>query len=336
MLFPLDTTPPSLVSVLQRERQTLPPITHPMGELSVSATYLSSPNFQLDTLESLLSSRFLSLEEGPDFTPTLVKNQQRDSISGSPGSLPLRTSLPRSPPRSVVDRFVLPPPSVSHTRSGSFSSNQAARGSPSGSPRLGNIPLPVTRNLSGAGMGTSGVSDSSSSRQGAASLGSREEISALAARMRRDSLQARTSVRTVRVDFNEHTLMYTVSGQCLAQWGAYTSPGHQCEPFQVIHYFLRFSLSELSFSVPSPTLTTITGDRTFSPIPPSSVPNVLTYTSFTYRGHQFPLVACNGLPSVSAIRAVKFRLRKTIIYGGYIGKPFEWSSFRLPTKEVLE
>ncbi|KAI0746825.1 autophagy-related protein 13-domain-containing protein [Daedaleopsis nitida] len=184
-----DTTPPALQTALQRERHSLPPITHPMGELSVAVTYLTSPQFQLDDLESLLSSRFLSLEEGPDFTPTLVKNQQRDSISGSPGSLPLRTSLPRSPPRSIVDRFVLPPASASHTRSGSFSSTQAARGSPSGSPRLGNIPLPVTRNLSGAGMATSGVSDSSSSRQGA-SIGS--EVSALAARIRRESLQGRT------------------------------------------------------------------------------------------------------------------------------------------------
>ncbi|KAI0635214.1 autophagy-related protein 13-domain-containing protein [Trametes polyzona] len=189
-IMSFDTTPPAAAQVLKRESHVLPPIVHPMGELGVSTTYLTHPNFQLDTLESLLSSRFLS--EGPDFTPTLVKNQQRDSISGSPGSLPLRTSLPRSPPRSVADRFVIPP--TTHTRTTSFSSTQGVRGSPSGSPRLGNIPLPVTRNLSGAGMGTSGVSDSSSSRQGAASLGSREEVSALAARVRRESLQGRSSL----------------------------------------------------------------------------------------------------------------------------------------------
>ncbi|KAI0653885.1 autophagy-related protein 13-domain-containing protein [Cubamyces menziesii] len=189
-ILSFDNTPASLRSVLQHESHVLPPITHPMGELQVSATYLTHPTFQLDTRESLLSSRFLS--EGPDFTPTLVKNQQRDSLSGSPGSLPLRTSLPRSPPRSIADRFVLPP--ATHTRTTSFSSQQGVKGSPSGSPRLGNIPLPVTRNLSGAGMGTSGVSDSSSSRQGAASLGSREEVSALAARVRRESLQGRSSL----------------------------------------------------------------------------------------------------------------------------------------------
>ncbi|TBU28484.1 autophagy-related protein 13-domain-containing protein [Dichomitus squalens] len=195
-----DTAPPALAPVLQTDKHSLPPITHPMGELAVSVTYLTSPNFQLDTLESLLSSRFLSLDEGPDFTPTLIKNQQRDSISGSPGSLPLRTSLPRSPPRSVADRFVIPPPSAatasSHGRSPSFSSAQGARGSPAGSPRLGNIPLPVTRNLSGAGMGTSGVSDSSSIRQGAGSISSREEVSALAARIRRESMQGRSSAES--------------------------------------------------------------------------------------------------------------------------------------------
>ena len=117
----------------------MPPITHPMGEFAVSVTYLTSPNFQLDTLESLLSSRFLSLDEGPDFTPTLIKNQQRDSISGSPGSLPLRTSLPRSPPRSVADRFVIPQPSAtgasSHGRSPSFSSMRTM------SPRVAAAPI---------------------------------------------------------------------------------------------------------------------------------------------------------------------------------------------------
>ncbi|KAI1798162.1 autophagy-related protein 13-domain-containing protein [Ganoderma leucocontextum] len=199
----LDTAPPALAPVLKKERHSLSPITHPMGELAVSVAYLTSPNFQLDTLESLLSSRFLSLEEGPDFTPTLIKNQQRDSITGSPGSLPLRTSLPTSPPRSVADRFVISPtpaaPTTSthgHGRTTSFSSTQGIKGSPAGSPRLGNIPLPISRNFSGAGMGTSGVSDSSSIRQGAGSIGSREEVSALAARMRRESLQGRSSTES--------------------------------------------------------------------------------------------------------------------------------------------
>ncbi|KAJ8456691.1 hypothetical protein ONZ51_g11976 [Trametes cubensis] len=74
-ILSFDNTPASLRSVLQHESHVLPPITHPMGELQVSATYLTHPTFQLDTRESLLSSRFLS--EGPDFTPTLVKNHER-------------------------------------------------------------------------------------------------------------------------------------------------------------------------------------------------------------------------------------------------------------------
>ena len=189
-----------------------------MGELAVSVAYLTSPNFQLDTLESLLSSRFLSLEEGPDFTPTLIKNQQRDSISGSPGSLPLRTSLPTSPPRSVAARFVIPPPpavpstsSQGHQRTTSLSSVQGIKGSPAGSPRLGNIPLPISRNFSGAGMGTSGVSDSSSIRQGAGSVGSREEVSALAARMRRESIQGRSSVSRLQISFEKGRCVLTLA-----------------------------------------------------------------------------------------------------------------------------
>ncbi|KAG2082781.1 uncharacterized protein F5147DRAFT_783175 [Suillus discolor] len=61
-----------------------PAIPYPLDTLSLAITYLSSPNFQLDELESLLSSRFLSLDEGPDFTPTLAKNQQHDSLTGLP------------------------------------------------------------------------------------------------------------------------------------------------------------------------------------------------------------------------------------------------------------
>ena len=154
-----------------------------MGTLAMSVTYLTSPNFEPVDRESLLSSRFMSQDEGPEFTPTLLKNQQRDSLSGSPGSLPIRTSLPKSPPSSIADRFVVPPPM--HSRTTSLSG---------GSPRLGNVALPMSRNIStsglGAGPSASGVSDTSS-RQGLASMGSRDEpasVVALAARIRRESL----------------------------------------------------------------------------------------------------------------------------------------------------
>lgn len=75
-----------------------------MGSLALSATYLSSPTFQLDELESLLSSRFLSLDQRP-FTPTLAKNHLRDSLSSSSSSPPTR-----SPPRPIY-------PSSSHSSS---------------------------------------------------------------------------------------------------------------------------------------------------------------------------------------------------------------------------
>ena len=160
----------------------------------------------------------LAIVVRPDFTPTLIKNQQRDSISGSPGSLPLRTSLPTSPPRSVAARFVIPPPpavpstsSQGHQRTTSLSSVQGIKGSPAGSPRLGNIPLPISRNFSGAGMGTSGVSDSSSIRQGAGSVGSREEVSALAARMRGESIQGRSSVSRLQISFEKGRCVLTLA-----------------------------------------------------------------------------------------------------------------------------
>lgn len=108
---------------------TFPPIPHILGDFTLSITYLDNPNFRLDDLESLLSSRFISLDR-EEFMPTLEKNRQRDSISGS--SLPASSdtkSLPsRSPPIqiaratsagggiipgvdsiSVAERFILPP-----------------------------------------------------------------------------------------------------------------------------------------------------------------------------------------------------------------------------------
>ncbi|KAI0070745.1 hypothetical protein K474DRAFT_1669744 [Panus rudis PR-1116 ss-1] len=164
------------------------PIPHFLGSLSLSVTYLTSPNFKLVDRESLLSSKFLSQDEGPEFTPTLLKNQQRDSLSTSPGSLPVRTSLPRSPPQSIADRFIVPP-THTHTRTTSISGTGA-------SPRMQNVALPMTRAPSVTGTApvtaASHLSDASSSRQGGnASVGSRDDrlpVSDLAARLRRESL----------------------------------------------------------------------------------------------------------------------------------------------------
>ncbi|KIJ16059.1 hypothetical protein PAXINDRAFT_168678 [Paxillus involutus ATCC 200175] len=163
---------------LSCETHTFPPIPHPMGALSLTSQYLTSPNFQLDELESLLSSRFLSLDEGPDFTPTLAKNQQRDSMSGLPGSLPLRASLPKSPPSSIAGQFVLPP-THSHTLSNPGSQ----------SPRSAALPMSRTSTNMAAGGSTSALSVTSS-RQDGSTTWSKEDgipLSGPMARIRRES-----------------------------------------------------------------------------------------------------------------------------------------------------
>ena len=155
--------------------------------------YLLTPDFKIFDRESLLSSRFLSQDEGPEFTPTLRRAQQRDSLTSSPGSVPIRTSLPRSPPStSLPERFVLPP---SHTRTTSLGG---------ASPRPRPVALPVTRTTSGAGTTTasiSGVSDTSSIRHGTPSIGSREELT--------PSSLARLKSRTVSV-------LYCIALRCVA------------------------------------------------------------------------------------------------------------------------
>lgn len=180
-------------SALPTDTYDFSAVPHPMGSLSLSVAYLTSPNFRVVDRESLLSSRFLSQDEGPEFTPTLLKNQQRDSFSPSPGSLPLRTSLPRSPPTSVAERFVVAP--HVHSRTTSLSGT---------SPRLQSVALPMNRAPSASGAihpSASGVSDGSSTRQGGASIGSREESlhpSSQIARLRRESL-GRGSVSSISI-----------------------------------------------------------------------------------------------------------------------------------------
>ncbi|KAG7095008.1 hypothetical protein E1B28_005802 [Marasmius oreades] len=104
-ILEFDVPPSSSCPPLSTSAHSFPSVPLPMGTLTLTSTYLSTPNFKVDELESLLSSNFMSLDVGPEFTPTLVKNQQRDSLlsthEGSPGSLPMRTSLPLSPPREI-------------------------------------------------------------------------------------------------------------------------------------------------------------------------------------------------------------------------------------------
>lgn len=197
ILHSADMPPAPGAPLMSTATHSFPAITHPFGTLSLSLTYLTAPNFRLDELESLLSSRFLSDEE-TDFTPTLVRNQQRESVSGSPGSLPMRTSLPRSPAMSsVAERFVVSP--ALHTRTTSFPLISG------GSPRMQPMVLPLMRAPPPAGPAgsASGMSDASS-RQGNASEGSREDSAsayALASRMRRASLNIG---RGIVSDFDAH------------------------------------------------------------------------------------------------------------------------------------
>ena len=169
-------SPAAQAPPLVTESHTFPSVPHPYGNITLSVRYLTNPHFHLDELESLLSSRFFSLDEGADFTPTLVKNQQRESLSSSPGSLPLRTSLPASPPTStsLADRLARQAiqPSHAHSRTTSFPASGATRLPPvQGSRAVGATDLG----------GTSGQS----------SVSSRFEIPALPAsnpRIRRESM----------------------------------------------------------------------------------------------------------------------------------------------------
>ncbi|EPS95097.1 hypothetical protein FOMPIDRAFT_1054486 [Fomitopsis schrenkii] len=238
-----DAPPARGASPLAKETHTFASITHPTGSLSLSVTYLTAPRFEIDALESLLSSRLLS-DEGPDFTPTLIKNQQRDSLSTSPGSLPMRTSLPRSPPSaSLAERFVVAPPVSARTTS------FPTVGS-SGSPRMQNVALPSVRRLSNAGMGaagsTSGLSDESSSRHGAGSIGSRDEgagASVSGARFRKESLRG----------------VHVGSG---AGDNTTTSQPYQC--LQVVYVVFRLTVDAFPFTIAKAELTTVW--RTVTPI----------------------------------------------------------------------
>lgn len=165
-----------------------------MGTLSLTARYLSSPDFRLEEREALLSDRFQSLDEGADFVPTLAKNQQRESLSGSPGSLPIRTSLPKSlsksPPSmasALAERFVSSPGRI-HSRT--ISLPQASSHSPKHSSPLGVNRTPTSGATPGSG---SAISTGSSPRHDTSSNWSKDEgrpLSGAAARMRKESTGA--------------------------------------------------------------------------------------------------------------------------------------------------
>ncbi|KAF8652150.1 hypothetical protein AX16_004536 [Volvariella volvacea WC 439] len=127
-LLGFDTPPSSSSPPLQIQSHAFAAVPHPLGTLSLTGAYLTDPNFQLDELESLLSDRFLTLDEGLDFVPTLMKNQSLRSsgvptgtspgtrsgagpgvLSTSPRQFPpsAQRSKSKSPPESIADRFIL-------------------------------------------------------------------------------------------------------------------------------------------------------------------------------------------------------------------------------------
>ncbi|EKM75426.1 hypothetical protein AGABI1DRAFT_132208 [Agaricus bisporus var. burnettii JB137-S8] len=110
------------ISPISTLSQSFPPVQLPPGTLAFSVTYLATPFFEIDELESILSSRFRSadayhgLEDG--FVPTLAtatattKSSSSSQPSRSPPSAP-RTSTPAHirpvHNESIAERFILPP-----------------------------------------------------------------------------------------------------------------------------------------------------------------------------------------------------------------------------------
>jgi len=188
--FNEDTPPAPNAPPLQHQTHLFPAISHPSGTLSLAITYLSSPNFQLDELESILSSHFFSLDEGPEFTPTIVKNQQHDSLTGLPGGLPLSGSFPESsPPSSIADRFVLPAPN-SHTHINSMTANLSLH--------LGTFPMGHTSTGAGINAGSISTLSIASPHQDLSTASSEEDVrpfsgDSTAAHIRLESMVGRSS-----------------------------------------------------------------------------------------------------------------------------------------------
>ena len=130
-----------------------PALSTPLGALRASVRYLTSPNLAIDTLESVLSSRFFSQdareqreqltdamgeEESVAFTPTVLRHRARDSAGGSPSSTGLRVSLrPQTqmvPPSSSLQQYQHVLGGQGHSRTVSF---------PAASSGAQPMPLPI-------------------------------------------------------------------------------------------------------------------------------------------------------------------------------------------------
>jgi autophagy-related protein 13 len=118
-------TTPALTAV-----HAFPALSTPLGALRASVRYLTSPHLAIDTLESVLSSRFFSQdardqreqvadlpveEESIAFTPTVLRHRARDSAAGSPSTGGLRGSS-----RASLQQHQHGPVGQGHSRTVSF------------------------------------------------------------------------------------------------------------------------------------------------------------------------------------------------------------------------
>ena len=77
----LNQQPAPSLSPIQILTQDFPAVQLPPGALTFSVTYLTNPCFEIDELESVLSSRFTSYDVGGEFVPTLVNKSSSKTTS---------------------------------------------------------------------------------------------------------------------------------------------------------------------------------------------------------------------------------------------------------------
>ncbi|KAF9440104.1 hypothetical protein P691DRAFT_167778, partial [Macrolepiota fuliginosa MF-IS2] len=137
-----DQMPAPALPPIPTKTQAFPPVQLPPGTLEFSVTYLATPHFEIDELESVLSSRFISadLNAGEGFVPTLNKSSSRQSQSHSP-------HRPQRENETIAERFILPSKNVlpgssasprdplARLRKESVASVHYTAPSPTGSPR---------------------------------------------------------------------------------------------------------------------------------------------------------------------------------------------------------
>ena len=102
-VLPFDASPsPLRPAPLPTTSHAFPGLSTPLGTLKISVRYLNQPNFRIDTLESLISSRLFhqdagQMEESVAFTPTVQAHRARDSTASSPSTTGIAMRGSRQP-----------------------------------------------------------------------------------------------------------------------------------------------------------------------------------------------------------------------------------------------